>query len=191
LHVDPGKLGAERHRAGQISVNVTWCGTVLDNCHVNASARLYAMSSEGKINLNYAEAMTAILARYLVMADQDDDVEVHAEMIVDTGIFGDFEDVDDKTSREIARILRQQVSIARRKSTTPQEVVSYADSLPTRLREKTFAAFVIFVVGLHVDEELKTESYNTFDDVRRLLGVTKELADQIVQVAKIMARRIA
>jgi hypothetical protein len=152
------------------------------------SQRLIAMTEGPKVNLNHVEAAAAMLVRYIADHESGDD-EIHGEMVLDTGIFGALEELNDQTAKEIARVIRRQVRAERIRTITPAEVVDYANSLPQRLRKKTFAAFVLFVVGLH-GEDLGTEYYNTFEDVRKLLNISKELADQVIRVARITARSI-
>jgi hypothetical protein len=166
------------------SLNYPFYRLLIGKPHVITHNRLWRFSmAEGyEANLGYVEAIVAILVRYLIQRDGDDE-EYEQNIIIETGVFSDVDTPD------AVQIFKRQLANAKKNEFNPNEIADFAKSLPQPLREKAFALLVN--AATEADNTAPdAELYHVFRRAAVTLTVPDQLAEQIIEVARIVERKI-
>ena len=139
-------------------------------------------------NATYVEAMSAILIQFFVpTAGEDDLVEDCVHQLVETYLF------DGIHEYEAARIVSSQLKFHRSELSMDDRsnwVRTKVDILPSELKERTFAmlAYRIYFAN---DGKLDDEATDIVDRAAKLLGLSHQQSEKIIEVCEVLTRPIA
>jgi len=139
-------------------------------------------------NATYVEAMSAILIQFFVpTAGEDDLVEECVHQLVETYLF------DGIHEYEAARIVSSQLKFHRSEISVDDRsnwVRTKVDILPSELRERTFA-MLTYRIYFANDGKLDDEATDILDRAARLLGLSQQQSEKIIEVCEVLTRPIA
>ena len=139
-------------------------------------------------NATYVEAMSAILIQFFVpTAGEDDLVEDCVHQLVETYLF------DGIHEYEAARIVSSQLKFHRSELSVDDRsnwVRTKVDVLPSELRERTFA-MLTYRIYFANDGKLDDEATDILDRAARLLGLSQQQSEKIIEVCEVLTRPIA
>ena len=139
-------------------------------------------------NATYVEAMSAILIQFFVpTAGEDDLVEDCVHQLVETYLF------DGIHEYEAARIVSSQLKFHRSELSVDDRsnwVRTKVDVLPSELRERTFA-MLTYRIYFANDGKLDDEANDILDRAAKLLGLSQQQSEKIIEVCEVLTRPIA
>jgi len=139
-------------------------------------------------NATYVEAMSAILIQFFVpTAGEDDLVEDCVHQLVETYLF------DGIHEYEAARIVSSQLKFHRSELSVNDRsnwVRTKVDILPSELRERTFA-MLTYRIYFANDGKLDDEATDIVDRAAKLLGMSQQQSEKIIEVCEVLTCPIA
>jgi len=139
-------------------------------------------------NATYVEAMSAILIQFFVpTAGEDDLVEDCVHQLVETYLF------DGIHEYEAARIVSSQLKLHRSELSVDDRsnwVRTKVDILPSELRERTFA-MLTYRIYFANDGKLDDEATDIVHRAAKLLGMSQQQSEKIIEVCEVLTCPIA